>query len=66
MPAQHLPYPALHLSQIWFIRVGLVEEEGSGHFNVARVRDADDDRAGDGWVCDETFFDFERVDVFAA
>lgn len=44
----------------------LVEEKCNGDFDVAWVGDADDDGAGDGWMCDELFFDFEGIDVFTS
>jgi hypothetical protein len=66
MPSKYLPYPALHFCQIGLVGAGFLEEEGRGYFDIAGVRDADYDGAGDGWVGYEAFFDFEGVDVFAA
>jgi hypothetical protein len=48
MPSKYLPYPALHFCQIGLVGAGFLEEEGRGYFDIAGVRDADYDGAGDG------------------
>jgi hypothetical protein len=64
--AQDFPHPIPDLVKTYFVGAFFAKEEGGRDFDVARVRYADDDCAGDGGVFDETFFDFEGVDVFAA
>jgi hypothetical protein len=59
-------HPTPDFFKIYSFGALFVKEEGGRDFDVARVRYADDDCAGDGRVLDETFFDFEGVDVFAA
>jgi hypothetical protein len=43
-----------------------VKQKGGGYFDVAWMGDADDNGTGDGWMGDESLFDFEGVDIFAA
>jgi hypothetical protein len=64
--AQYFPYPTPDLIQRYLVRAFLAEQERGRDFDVARMRYADDDCASDGRVLDETFFDFEGVDILSA
>jgi hypothetical protein len=47
---EHFPHPCLDFFEIGFLGPGFELQECGGHFDVAGVRDADDDGAGDGGV----------------
>lgn len=64
--AQHFSHPRFDFVEIGFLGAGFMLQECGGHFDVARMRDADYNGAGDRRVLHKALFNLEGVDVFTA
>jgi hypothetical protein len=66
MSTQHLPDPSPNLIEIRLTCAFFMKEKGGRNLDVARMRYTNDNSACYGFMLDETFFDFEWIDVLAA